>query len=92
MRVMLDVQSGEDLRPRIFELARDRNWTLWELHRERASLEQVFRNLTANGGGSSAGHEGAGALGGESEAEVAAVADADAGSSGHGPDESEVDA
>ena len=92
MRVMLDVQSGEDLRPHIFELARDRNWTLWELHRERASLEQVFRNLTANGGGSSAGHQGAGALGSESEAEVAAVADGDAGATGHEPAEGEVDA
>jgi hypothetical protein len=30
-------------------MARDRGWTLWELHRERASLEQVFRRLTAEG-------------------------------------------
>jgi len=45
MRVELDAGEAE-LRPEIFAMARDRGWTLWELHRERASLEQVFRNLT----------------------------------------------
>jgi len=39
--------DAEELRPRIFALARDRGWTLWELHRERASLEDVFRQLTS---------------------------------------------
>ena len=48
--VVLDARGEEDLRPRIFQLARDSDWTLWELHRERASLEQVFRILTADGG------------------------------------------
>ena len=48
LRVVLDVHGEEDLRPRIFELARDSSWTLWELHRERASLEQVFRDLTSD--------------------------------------------
>jgi ABC-2 type transport system ATP-binding protein len=38
--------DADELRPRIFALARDRGWTLWELHRERASLEDVFRQLT----------------------------------------------
>jgi ABC-2 type transport system ATP-binding protein len=46
-RVQLDAGGDGELRPDIFGLARDRGWTLWELHRERASLEQVFRNLTA---------------------------------------------
>ncbi len=46
VRVRLD-SKGEELRPRIFEMARDRGWTLWELHREAASLEQLFRDLTA---------------------------------------------
>jgi gliding motility-associated transport system ATP-binding protein len=45
--VHLDAAGDDDLRPKIFELARDRSWTLWELHRERASLEQVFRHLTS---------------------------------------------
>jgi ABC-2 type transport system ATP-binding protein len=47
-RVSLDVSGPGELRPRIFETARDRGWTLWELHREQASLEQLFRDLTAD--------------------------------------------
>ncbi|HEX3926625.1 MAG TPA: ATP-binding cassette domain-containing protein [Gemmatimonadales bacterium] len=50
LRVRLVVRSAEDLRPRINALAHERNWTLWELHRERASLEQMFRELTVGGG------------------------------------------
>jgi len=46
-RVHLDASADTELRPEIFAMARDRGWTLWELHRERASLEQIFRNLTA---------------------------------------------
>ncbi len=39
--------SGEtELRPRLFELAKENNWTIWELFQEEASLEDVFRNLT----------------------------------------------
>jgi ABC-2 type transport system ATP-binding protein len=49
VRVQLDAGDEPELRPEIFRLARDRGWTLWELHRERASLEQVFRSLTAEG-------------------------------------------
>jgi ABC-2 type transport system ATP-binding protein len=48
VRVLLDAHGEEDLRPRIFEIARDSSWTLWELHRERRSLEEVFRNLTSD--------------------------------------------
>lgn len=47
-RVALDVTGGVELRPTIFGLARDRGWTLWELHRERANLEDLFRSLTAD--------------------------------------------
>jgi ABC-2 type transport system ATP-binding protein len=49
VRVVLEVITEEDLRPKIFSVARDNNWMLWELHRERASLEQVFRDLTSEG-------------------------------------------
>jgi ABC-2 type transport system ATP-binding protein len=45
-RVRLHVGKGEELRPRIFELAKESGWTLWELRLERANLEQVFRELT----------------------------------------------
>jgi len=41
------VGRGErDPRPAVFELARDRGWTLWELTLEREDLEALFRELT----------------------------------------------
>ena len=46
VRVTLEAGDELELRPEIFAMARDRGWTLWELHRERASLEQIFRSLT----------------------------------------------
>lgn len=47
--------TGEELRPTISGLAGERGWTLWELHRERASLEQLFRELTGDPAGAVAG-------------------------------------
>lgn len=38
--------GNEDPRPDVFRLARDRNWTVWELRREREDLEDMFRELT----------------------------------------------
>jgi hypothetical protein len=38
---------GEDVRPRIFELAKSEGWVLYELHQEAGSLEDLFRQLTA---------------------------------------------
>jgi ABC-2 type transport system ATP-binding protein len=49
IRVQLEAGEGEELRPRIFSLAQENQWTLWELHKERASLEDVFRKLTSEG-------------------------------------------
>lgn len=49
VRVRLTATGDAELRPRIFTLAREQGWVLWELHRERASLEQLFRQLTADG-------------------------------------------
>jgi ABC-2 type transport system ATP-binding protein len=47
-RVKLSVTaSGEDVRPRIFELAKSEGWVLYELHQEAGSLEDLFRQLTA---------------------------------------------
>jgi len=46
IRVRLASSGGEDLRPVIFRTAAEQGWTLWELHRERASLEDLFRTLT----------------------------------------------
>ncbi len=42
----LDAAGDEDLRKILFRAAVDNKWTLLELHREAASLETVFRNLT----------------------------------------------
>jgi len=39
--------GSSDLRPHVFALARDRGWTLFELHQEAGSLEELFRQLTA---------------------------------------------
>jgi ABC-2 type transport system ATP-binding protein len=50
-RVLLEAAGDAELRPGIFSLAREKEWTLWELHRERASLEDVFRELTSEGEG-----------------------------------------
>jgi len=49
VRVELQAADGSELRPEIYALARDRGWTLWELHLEKASLEQLFRSLTVEG-------------------------------------------
>lgn len=55
VRVQLEAADERELRPEIFRLARERGWTLWELHRERASLEQLFRTLTAESPGDEPG-------------------------------------
>ncbi len=44
LRVAAD--GGRDVRPDIFGLARDRGWTLYELHHEARSLEDLFLELT----------------------------------------------
>jgi ABC-2 type transport system ATP-binding protein len=47
-RVKLSVTAvGEDVRPKIFELAKSEGWVLYELHQEAGSLEDLFRQLTA---------------------------------------------
>jgi ABC-2 type transport system ATP-binding protein len=46
--VRLSTSAAEDPRPLVFRLAKEKDWTLWELHQERASLEQLFRELTAD--------------------------------------------
>lgn len=48
-RFRLEVGGEEELRPIIFNLAKERGWVLWELQRERATLEQIFRDLTTSG-------------------------------------------
>jgi ABC-2 type transport system ATP-binding protein len=44
--VTLTVQAQRDVRPAIFDMAKDRDWTLYELHLEARSLEDLFLELT----------------------------------------------
>jgi ABC-2 type transport system ATP-binding protein len=46
IRLVVTAIGAEDLRPRIFELAKAERWTLYELHQEAGSLEDLFRELT----------------------------------------------
>ncbi len=49
-RVALTVMSDgtRDLRPAIFDLAKSRGWTLYELHQRASSVEDLFRQITAS--------------------------------------------
>ena len=48
---VLSVSGEQDLRPEIFRLAKEKGWVLWELHQERARLEDIFHSLTADADG-----------------------------------------
>ena len=51
-RLLLNVtaDSTADVRPAIFDLAKAHDWTLYELHQETRSLEDLFRELTSGTG------------------------------------------
>lgn len=44
--VVVTADATTDVRPLVFDLAREKGWTLYELHQETASLEDLFRQLT----------------------------------------------
>ena len=46
VKVRLTASAARDLRPEIFRLATQSGWTLYELHQEAGSLEDLFRQLT----------------------------------------------
>jgi ABC-2 type transport system ATP-binding protein len=46
-RYVLSVSTEGDVRPEIFQLAKQRDWVVWELHEEVARLEDLFYSLTA---------------------------------------------
>lgn len=48
-RLVVHGAGDSDPRPDIFALARDRDWTLWEMRRQQEDLEQFFRDLTESG-------------------------------------------
>jgi len=49
-RVMVSAAGDHDLRPAVYRLAVERGWTLFELYQEGGSLEELFRQLTTEGG------------------------------------------
>jgi len=51
-RFVVMAKTGSDPRAEIFKMATQKGLQLLELHRERASLEDVFRNLTSGGSAS----------------------------------------
>ncbi len=42
----VDPADDGDVRPQIYNLARKRNWVIWELHQEAARLGDLFHQLT----------------------------------------------
>ena len=46
-RYVVSFVGDEDPRPEIFRLAKAQDWVLWELHEEKARMEDVFHSLTA---------------------------------------------
>jgi ABC-2 type transport system ATP-binding protein len=47
-RFTLSFLGSSDPRPEIFNLAKERDWVLWDLHLEQARLEDLFHTLTAD--------------------------------------------
>jgi ABC-2 type transport system ATP-binding protein len=57
VEVAITADGTRDLRPQIFDLAKARGWTLYELHQEAGSLESLFRHLTTGAPGEGAREE-----------------------------------
>ena len=49
-RATVTAAGDADLRPAIYRLAVERGWTLYELYQAGGSLEELFRQLTTEGG------------------------------------------
>jgi len=49
VRARVTATAQQDIRPDVFRLAHEAGWTLFELHQEAGSLEDLFRQLTASG-------------------------------------------
>jgi ABC-2 type transport system ATP-binding protein len=48
IRLAVTADGSRDLRPDLFHLAVSRGWTLYELHEEAGSLEDLFRHITTD--------------------------------------------
>lgn len=49
VRIRLVTDQTDDLRPMLSRAAIERGWIIWELYRERATVEQLFQTLTSDG-------------------------------------------
>jgi ABC-2 type transport system ATP-binding protein len=49
LSLSISVDPERDVRPEIFRAACDRGWMLYEMSRQRQSLEHIFRELTSGG-------------------------------------------
>jgi len=45
----MDVRAERDIRPDIFNMVKEKGWTLYEMKLEKQSLEDIFRQLTIGG-------------------------------------------
>ncbi|MFH1891003.1 MAG: ATP-binding cassette domain-containing protein [Candidatus Kuenenbacteria bacterium] len=45
-KFVVEIEGNKELRPQIFNLAKNNNWIIWEMHQKEVSLEDVFRELT----------------------------------------------
>ena len=46
-RYTISVTGETDLRPEIFQLAKQKDWVVWDLHQKLARLEDLFHSVTA---------------------------------------------
>jgi len=47
-RFTLSVSGDSDIRPEVFNLAKARDWVVWELHQEVTRLQDLFHQLTSD--------------------------------------------
>ena len=47
-RYSISVSADKDVRPDIFQLAKRRNWVIWDMHQESGRLEDLFHELTVS--------------------------------------------
>lgn len=46
LALLVSAKDGKEIRPELFRLCADKNWTIWELAVRKNSLEDIFHGLT----------------------------------------------
>jgi ABC-2 type transport system ATP-binding protein len=49
LNLVLSCASGTDIRPDLYRIIKQKDWSLLEFHRESRTLENIFRELTKEG-------------------------------------------